>query len=161
MYGRTIGEQDLTFEASGGPAHGTLPCSGPETDSYWPIMAGRKVEGSFDGTTPELAVARKRTQRSGGAQHPDTLVLSVDGTEDAPESYEKYFASTRASAALRRRTIALPTKAPIFAFRLDERLLAAPYDAMIEAASSRAQAFACFSTGHRMCHCSNRRLPSA
>ena len=132
MYGRTIGEQDLTFEASGGLIHGTLVLQDRETDSYWPIMAGRSVEGRLDGTTlPELAVARKRTWGEWRRAHPDSLVLSVGGAEDAPESYEKYFASDEGFRGLAAPDDRLPTKAPIFAFRLDERPLAAPYDAMI------------------------------
>ena len=130
MYGRTLDGQDLTFEASGGLIHGTLVLQDRETDSYWPIMAGRSVEGELDGTElPELAVARKRTWAEWRAEHPDTLVLSVDGAEDAPPRYQDYFASGDGFRGIAATDDRLQTKTPIFAFRLEGRAVAAPYGA--------------------------------
>ena len=128
MYGRTLEGQDLTFEASGGLIHGTLVLQDRETDSYWPIMAGRSVAGELDGTRlPELAVASKRRWADWRDEHPDTLVLSVDGAEDAPPGYRDYLSSQEGFRGLTAEDDRLPTKAPIFAFRIDGRAVAAPH----------------------------------
>lgn len=132
MYGRTLDGQDLTFEASGGLINGTLVLQDRETDSYWPIMAGRSVEGALDGTElPELAVARKRSWADWRREHPDTLVLSVEGEEDAPPQYGDYFASPEGFRGTEAEDDRLPTKAPIFAFRLDGRAVAVPHAAFV------------------------------
>jgi len=132
VYGRTLGEQELTFEASGGLIHGTLVLQDRETDSYWPIMAGRSLSGPLAGSRlDELAVARKRRWRDWRDEHPDTLVLSVDGAEDAPPAYDEYFASDEGFRGLAASDDRLPTKEPIFAFRIDGVPVAAPHSTII------------------------------
>jgi len=120
VYGREYGGRDLTFEASGGLIHGTLVLQDRETDSYWPIMAGRSIFGKLAGTDmKELAVARKVRWRDWRSEYPDTGVLSVDGREHQASGYDRYFASAEGFRGLEAADRRLQTKAPVYAFRID------------------------------------------
>ena len=128
MYDRTIKEQELTFEASGGLINSSLVLQDRETDSYWPIMRGDAVAGSFKGTQlRELATNKKMKWKDWRGKHPDTLVLSVAGQEDAEVGYEKYFQSEEGFRGSRADDQRLETKQSIFAFRWHGDSYAAPF----------------------------------
>jgi len=121
VYDRRIAGRELTFEASGGLVNGTLVLQDRETDSYWPIMQGKSFHGELAGTKMrEMAINDKVTWKQWRQRHPDTLVLSVNGLEDKPKGYEKYFASAKGFRGLKASDKRLATKEPIFAFRLAE-----------------------------------------
>lgn len=106
--------------------HASLVMQDKETDSYWSIITGDAVAGSFEGTRlEELPIGTKTQWKDWRARHPQTLVLSVDGAEhDDNNPYDTYFAadsSYRGKQASDRR---LPTKAPIYAFLHGDRALA-------------------------------------
>jgi hypothetical protein len=119
VYDRTYGDQVLTFEASGGLINSSLVLQDRETDSFWSIMRGQSLEGELQGQPlQEIAQNRKMRWSEWRALHPDTLILSVNGSEDTAPGYDAYFESSegfRGAAALDSR---LETKTPIFAFRL-------------------------------------------
>ena len=80
MYGREYEGQTLRFEASGGLMHGSLVMVDKETDSYWSIMKGSSVAGQLHGTRlDEMPLGVKAQWKDWAEQHPETLVLSVDG----------------------------------------------------------------------------------
>ena len=125
MYDRKIGDRELTFEASGGLVNGTLVLQDRETDSYWPIMQAKSFHGELAGTKMrEMAINDKVTWKEWRTRHPDTQVLSVNGLEDKPKGYEKYFASPNGFRGLQASDKRLATKEPIFAFRLAEQSFA-------------------------------------
>lgn len=100
-----------------------------ETDSYWAIMTGEAIAGEFKGTRlRELPVGEKMRWRDWVKKHPDTLVLSVNGREDGPDVYQRYFVSPRGFRGTEARDRRLPTKAPIFAFKLEGHAYAVPHD---------------------------------
>jgi uncharacterized protein DUF3179 len=95
VYGRRYAEQELRFEASGGLMHSALVTRDKETGSYWPIMTGVAAAGKMKGTPlQELPVGVKMPWRDWVREHPDTVVLSVDGVEHVENNpYDQYFAS--------------------------------------------------------------------
>lgn len=119
MYDRTINNQELTFEASGGLINSSLVLQDRETDSYWPIMKGRAAAGALKGTELKmLAVNRKMKWKDWKRQHPDTLVLSVNGKEDDKEAYDSYFKSRQGFRGARATDKRLKTKDSVFVFRI-------------------------------------------
>lgn len=128
MYDRTINQQELTFEASGGLINSSLVLQDRETDSYWPIMRGDAVAGALEGTQlRELATNKKMKWKDWRRKHPDTLVLSVAGREDAEAQYEKYFQSEEGFRGSQAEDQRLKTKQAIFAFRWQGNSYAAPF----------------------------------
>ncbi len=118
VYGRDYQGKSLRFEASGGLVHSSLVLQDKETDTYWSIMTGQALAGPLKGTKlVELPVSEKTTWKKWREEHPDTLVLSVGGREDAPDVYARYFQSRRGFRGEQARDDRLGTKEPIFAFR--------------------------------------------
>ena len=132
MYDRTYQDRALTFEASGGLINSTLVMQDRETDSYWPIMAGRSIAGEFQGQSlKEIAVNEKMPWKEWRRLHPKTLVLSIDGVEDIEEQYEGYFQSDEGYRGAKAADTRLDTKTPVFAFRLNNRLYAVAHDSLV------------------------------
>lgn len=129
MYSREYGGKKVNFEASGGLMLGSLVMQDKETDSYWSIMSGDAVAGPFAGTElEEIPAGRKMQWMDWVRLHPDTLVLSVQGREDAGrDPYEDYFASDAGFGGLEALDERLPTKEPVFAFRFHGEAYAVPY----------------------------------
>lgn len=129
MYGREYENQVLRFEASGGLISNSLVMQDKETDSFWSIMKGQAVGGSFEGTDlEELPVAHKVRWGDWVELHPDTLILSLRGREDLEtNAYDSYFESDdgfRGSEAIDDR---LETKQEVYAFRLAGQAYAVPF----------------------------------
>lgn len=119
MYDRTINNQELTFEASGGLINSSLVLQDRETDSYWPIMKGSAAAGKLKGTElTELAVNRKMKWKDWKRKHPNTLVLSVNGKEDDRAAYDSYFKSRQGFRGARATDNRLKTKDSVFVFRI-------------------------------------------
>ncbi len=131
MYDRTDHGKPLTFEPSGGLLHSALVMQDRESNTYWSIVTGSAIAGARKGTPlVELPVGEKRPWKAWVKQHPDTLVLSIDGVEDLPtDPYAGYFTSPEGFRHTRARDDRLPTKAPIFAFTHGGRRYAVPFDA--------------------------------
>ena len=129
MYGRDYGGKQLHFEASGGLLHASLVMRDKETDSWWSLMDERALAGELAGTRlHELPVSTKTQWKRWVTDHPDTLVLSVDGKEhESTNPYENYFASDEGFRGVVVEDERLPTKAPIFAFQIEERAFAAQF----------------------------------
>ncbi len=102
-----------------------------ETDSYWAIMRGESIAGEFKGTKlRELPFGKKAMWKDWVKEHPNTVVLSVNGREDGNAGYQRYFSSPegfRGSVATDAR---LRTKEPIFAFHWEQQSYAIPYSAI-------------------------------
>ena len=72
-----------------------------ETDSYWAIMRGESIAGEFKGTKlKELPFGKKAMWKDWVKEHPNTVVLSVNGREDGPDGYQRYFSSPKQIAAI-------------------------------------------------------------
>ena len=129
MYGREYDGKELNFEASGGLWHSSLVMQDKETDSYWSIMTGESLSGEFKGTElVELPYGAKAQWKDWVAEHPDTLVLSVDGQEHIDRNpYENYFTSEEGFRGSTAEDDRLPTKASIYAFLLDDKPFAVPF----------------------------------
>jgi hypothetical protein len=131
VYGREYGDDELRFEASGGLMYAALVMQDKETDTYWSIMSGDALAGELKGTSlQELPVGTKTRWKDWFADHPDTVVLSVNGVVHPPVNpYERYFESEDGFRGMEAEDDRLPTKAPIYAFRLGDRPYAVPYSA--------------------------------
>lgn len=129
MYGRDYGERELNFEASGGLMHASLVMQDKETDTYWSIMTGDAVAGEFRGTRlVELPYGSKATWRDWKRQHPETLVLSVDGAEHAEHNpYDNYFTDSKSFRGAEADDARLATKEAIYSFQLGGRAYAVPF----------------------------------
>ena len=131
MYGREYAGRELHFEASGGLLNAALVMQDKETDSYWAIMEGRSLAGEYAGTRlEELPQGVKAQWKDWVQDHPDTLVLSVDGVEHVRDSpYDNYFGSKGGFRGAKARDKRLKTKDPIFAFELGAAKYAVPFPA--------------------------------
>jgi len=119
VYDRTVNNQELTFEPSGGLINSSLVMQDRETDSYWPIMKGSAAAGALEGTElNELAVNRKMKWKDWKRKHPDTLVLSVNGKEDDKAAYGSYFKSRQGFRGASATDKRLKTKDSVFVFRI-------------------------------------------
>ncbi len=117
MYSRDYKGKTINFEASGGLIHSSLVMQDQQTDSYWSIMKGEAIGGELAGTKlEELPLGEKMKWRDWRKQHPDTLVLSVNGREDGPNPYAGYFRDPEGFRGERARDDRLETKEPIYAF---------------------------------------------
>lgn len=133
MYDREYNGNTHTLEASGGLKNASLIMRDLETDSYWEIMTGKVIGGKLKGTKMiELPYGEKMQWKDWVKRYPNTLVLSVNGSEDTKEGYVNYFDSPdgfRGYAATDNR---LKTKDPIFAFHLEGTAFAVPHEEIEE-----------------------------
>ena len=92
-----------------------------ETDSWWSIMSSTAIGGELDGAElKELPNGEKMQWRDWRAAHPETLVLSVEGTEHIEENhYDNYFASDGTFRDLVVEDQRLAPKEPIFGGWID------------------------------------------
>lgn len=129
MYDRTFGDKILTFEPSGGLLEAALVMRDRETDSWWAIMRGQAIGGPMDGERlRELPNAEKTTWGDWRRRHPETLVLSVDGSTHVPDNhYDNYFSSDRTFRGITPVDDRLPAKEPVFAFQLGNESYVLPH----------------------------------
>lgn len=134
MYDREFEGKVLRFEPSGGLYNNALVMQDLETDSYWSIVTGDAIGGSFRGTElREIPVSRKMRWKDWVQLHPDTLVLSIDGREDvAHDPYADYFASQTGFGGSRASDRRLTTMAPIYAFEWSGQRYAVPFEGVSE-----------------------------
>ena len=78
--------------------------------------------GELEGTIiRELPVGEKMKWKEWVARYPQTLVLSVQGKEDAPSGYTAYFQSDKGYRGTTAKDGRLKTKDPVFTFRIDNK----------------------------------------
>ena len=127
MYGREYGGRVVEFEASGGLVNSSLVMQDRQTDTYWSIMEGEAVAGELEGQVlEELNVGEKIQWRHWRARHPETLVLSVEGREDAGDAYRSYFREELGYRGQTATDSRLETKASIYAFHYAGKAYAVP-----------------------------------
>ena len=128
VYDRRYEDKTLRFEPSGGLLKASLVMRDRETDSWWPIMVGKAIAGPLTGASlKELSVSEKTTWGAWRRKHTASLVLAEGGRTHAPlNHYDDYFSSDRTFQNTQVEDRRLPAKAPIFAFRIDERAYAVP-----------------------------------
>ena len=125
VYGREYDGEPLTFTASGGLIHSALVLQDRETKSYWAIMAGEAIAGKKLGTPlRQLEIGERMRWKEWLQKHPDTLVLSVAGQEDAPKGYGNYYIAPHGFRNMRAKDNRMRTKEPVFAFSLGGRKFA-------------------------------------
>ena len=131
MYGRTYDGKTLSFEASGGLLHNALVMADDETDSFWSILTGDALAGPMEGTElEELPLGVKSRWDDWVAEHPDTLVLSVEGEEHEENNpFDNYFASDRAPRGAESWDDRLPPKQPVYTFQRGGGTYAVPFGA--------------------------------
>jgi hypothetical protein len=131
VYGREYAGRELRFEASGGLLNASLVMQDKETDSYWAIMEGESLAGEYAGTRlEELPQGVKAQWKDWVQDHPDTLVLSVEGVEHVRDSpYDNYFGSKGGFRGVKAKDQRLQTKDPVFAFQLGAAKYAVPFRA--------------------------------
>lgn len=133
MYDREYQDETLNFEPSGGLWQASLVMQDKETDSYWSIMSGDSIAGRFRGTAlRELPAGRKMQWKDWVAEHPDTLVLSVEGKEHGDYGYENYFDSEDGFRGMEATDKRLKTKQSVYSFQMDGKAYAVPFEAYQE-----------------------------
>jgi hypothetical protein len=102
-----------------------------ETDSWWSIMSSTAIGGSLTGAElTELPVSEKASWNDWVRRYPETLVLSVDGSEHVEDNpYDNYFDSDGTFRDLEIKDKRLEPKQPIFSFWVDSKPFAAPFSA--------------------------------
>ena len=118
MYSREPGEQLYTFEASGGLLNAGLVMRDRETDSWWSIINEEAIHGPAQGERlQQVSGSTKTTWGDWKRRHPNTQILSVEGSEHRAESpYDNYFSSEEGFRKLKTDDQRLPDKEHIYAF---------------------------------------------
>ncbi len=131
VYDREYNNKVYTLEASGGLINSSLVMQDRETDSYWSLMHNEVIGGKLKGLKiRELPVGEKIRWVDWIKKYPTTMVLSVNGREDAPPGYSGYFTSPEGFRGTKAKDERLPTKTPIFAFRYNGQKYAVPHSAI-------------------------------
>lgn len=101
-----------------------------ETDTYWAIMKGKALEGEMKGEKlKELPVGIKIQWKDWLKLHPDTLVMTLEGSEDFPKNpYLAYFKSSKGFRGVEAKDNRLTTKTAIFAFHYENKSYAVPHE---------------------------------
>ena len=133
VYDRTVGNEEFSFEASGALLDASLVMRDRETDSWWSIMTSDAIGGELDGTDlVELPRGEKTTWQEWRWQHPDTLVLSVQGEEHIENNpYDNYFASEGTFRDLEIDDRRLAPKDSIYSFWWGDEPYAVPHAAFV------------------------------
>ncbi len=98
-----------------------------ETDTYWSIMNDMAVSGKLSGKRLEKIPSGIKTQwKDWKEKYPQSLVLSVNGKEDAPVGYTNYYNSAAGYRGIQAKDRRLPDKEPVFTFEYDGRKFAIP-----------------------------------
>jgi len=127
VYDRSYDGKELNFEASGALESASLVMRDRETDSWWSLMSSRAIGGELDGADMvEMPVSQKMRYADWVEQHPDTLVLSVDGVEHVDNSpYDNYFGDgEKTFRGIEVEDDRLGPKESIYAFWWEDRPLA-------------------------------------
>jgi hypothetical protein len=121
VYSRAINQDTLTFEASGGLLNAGLVMLDRETRSYWSIMTEDAIWGEHKGQPLSvLPGARKMTFGQWHKLHPQTRVLSVEGTVHSPtNSYDRYFSTSGGFRGLRANDRRLQDKALLYGLHVE------------------------------------------
>ena len=83
-------------------------------DSFWSLMTSKVIAGELDGLSiEELPIGSKSTWKEWVTKYPQTKVLSVNGREDAPFGYARYFSSNGGFRGLEASDNRLATKEQI------------------------------------------------
>ncbi len=109
--------------------HGSLVMIDFETESLWSILTGDAVGGELKGTKlKEMPVSQKMQWKDWVKKHPNTLVLSVNGKEDASPHYQSYFRSERGFRGESADDTRLKDKDPVFTLELNHHKYAVPFN---------------------------------
>lgn len=136
VYSRAVDGKVYSFEPSGGLINGALIMQDFETDSYWSLMKSEAIAGKLTGKRlRELPVSTKLQWKDWVKRHPQTLVLSVHGRQDARPGYMRYLRSKRGFMGLVAKDKRLETKAPVYSFQHGQRKIAVPFSAFAGGAS--------------------------
>lgn len=128
MYSREYDGLELNFEPSGGLVNSSLVMQDKQTDSYWSIMTGGSTAGRFKGTQlVEMPVTERVQWKQWRERHPETLVLSIRGSESDDDGYGDYWTSPVGFNGQRATDKRLQTKAPIYAFEYGGSKYAVPH----------------------------------
>ncbi|ODS31358.1 MAG: hypothetical protein SCARUB_03525 [Candidatus Scalindua rubra] len=97
VYGREIDGNEYTFGVSGKLLKNTLVMFDYETDSLWPIVYGEAIDGKLSGMKlNNIPGSQKMPWGEWKALHPETLVLSYQGTKTIGyDAYKNYHGSER------------------------------------------------------------------
>ena len=127
MYDRQYDDKIFTFEPSGGLVNATLVMQDFETDSYWSIMTHEAIQGKEKGTKlKEIPISVKMQWQDWVKKYPHTLVLSVEGKEDAGSGYINYFNSEKGFRGISATDDRLESKEQIFIFVYENKKYAVP-----------------------------------
>lgn len=95
MYSRQVENQVLEFGVSGKLMRNVLVMYDRQTDSLWPQLLGRAVEGPLAGTELAFIASRLTTWADWKERYPETLALVKDYSGDF-DPYDRYYDSGRA-----------------------------------------------------------------
>jgi hypothetical protein len=122
VYNRHYNNEIFTFEPSGGLINASLVMQDKETDTYWSIMTNEAIKGTRKGTKlKKLPTGTKMKWEDWVAKYPETLVLSVNGKEDASFGYARYFSSNSGFRDIQAKDQRLPDKEAVFAFEFNSQ----------------------------------------
>lgn len=129
MYSREVEGTVRTFEASGSLYQSALVMQDDRSGSYWATVTAEAIGGPEQGRNlEELPISEKTTWGEWRRRHPDTIVLSVDGREDADQNpYESYLSSSSTYHGLKATDRRLPDKEPVFGVEIRGRWFAFPH----------------------------------
>ncbi|MFQ5962755.1 MAG: DUF3179 domain-containing protein [Candidatus Scalinduaceae bacterium] len=92
VYNRKVDGKEYTFGVSGKLLKNTLVMFDYETESLWPIVYGKAIDGKLSGKKTNIVVnSQKMSWGAWKALHPDTLLLSLHGSRTVGYDVYKHY----------------------------------------------------------------------
>ena len=96
MYSRELDGKVYTFGVTGKLWRNAFLMYDHQTGTFWSHFTGEAILGPLQGARLRMLTSVPMVKwEAWRDQHPETLVLSVDGWEDRRDSYEEYHSSPR------------------------------------------------------------------
>jgi hypothetical protein len=97
VYSRQVDDRVLEFGVSGKLMRNVLVMYDRQTESLWPQLLGRAVEGPLAGSELDYIASRLTTWADWKERHPNTVAL-VKGYSGSFDPYDSYYSSRAAGA---------------------------------------------------------------
>ena len=131
MYAREVNGKTLTFGVSGKLIRNSLVMFDRETGTLWSHLTGEALDGPLLGQHLHQLLSEQTTWGRWRAEHPDTLMLDVDGADPTFDPYQNYYVAPDPGIVGRKRADdRLPVKEKVIGIRLGGGIKAYSFTAL-------------------------------
>jgi hypothetical protein len=131
VYARDVDGKTLTFGVSGKLIRNSLVMFDRETGTLWSHLTGEALEGPLLGQHLEQLLSEQTSWGRWRTEHPNTLMLAVDGGEVTSDPYQNYYGAADAGVVGRKRIDnRLPVKEKVIGLRIGGEVKAYSFTAL-------------------------------